>query len=105
MHDIDEAELWRFFGLILFLGLYHVPERRLLWIRSSKFYNSFVSGVMTRHRFEDILLNLHWHNTAQYTDTEVKAKNKQDSFWRLKELMDLLVDGNYTFHEERARKG
>jgi hypothetical protein len=62
--DIDIAPLTRFMGLILFLGMYRVPDRRSIWIRRSPFYNNFVATCMTRHRFESILRNLHWVNTA-----------------------------------------
>ncbi len=88
--DIRSPEMMRFFGLILFLGMIKVSERRDLWDVESPFFNNFVHRTMKRHRFEDILRNLHWINTAQYTAKEVKAKNKVDCFWRMADLLELL---------------
>lgn len=88
---ISKDDLYRFFGLILFFGTLKVSERRLVWEINSKLYNKFVAGVMSRHKFEAILRNLHWYNTGQLSKEERKARNKIDCFWRVAPLLDRLA--------------
>ncbi len=89
--DMTVAELTNFFGLILFFGIQRVSERRTVWEPNSKFFNRFIHDTMKRHRFEDILRNLHWHYTSQYSKQEVKEKNKVDCFWRMADLCELIA--------------
>jgi len=88
---VTVAEMENFFGLILLFGVIKVPERRSAWEINSIFYNINVAKVMTRHRFEAILRNLHWFNTASISKDEVKQRNFVDPFWRMADLLETLA--------------
>jgi hypothetical protein len=87
----SRSELCRFFGIVLYLGLLKVPERRNLWDPKTTYFSRFVFQTMTRHRFEAILRNLHWTNTACFTKKEIKEKNVVDCFWRMADFLDILA--------------
>lgn len=89
--DVTIDELWTFFAMVLFTGLNKVPERRLLWQEEGgKFSSRFVKNCMTRKRFEDILQCLHWLDTSDYSEQMIKESNKEDCFWRVSQLEELL---------------
>lgn len=83
---ISIEEMRRFFGMMAFFGFIKVVDRRELWNQNSRLYNPFLANCMTRHRFEDILKNLHWEDTSVFTRPEITAKNKADCFWRVATL-------------------
>ena len=89
--NLTAIELRRFFGLILFFGLWKVRKRRSCWDRNSKFFSPYITNVMSRHRFEAILRNLHWLNTASFTNAEKLAKKKADNFWSVASLLTTLA--------------
>lgn len=88
---IDRNELYRFFSIVLYFGVFKIAERRTAWDYSSMYHSHFVGRVMKMKRFEAILRNLHWTNTAVFTITERNERNKVDCFWRLKSFLDILA--------------
>ena len=73
-YPLDYDELHRFLSEVLHFGQFEVAERRSAWDYTSRNFNSFVSKTMKMDRFEAILRNLHWVNTASYTAAEKKSK-------------------------------
>jgi hypothetical protein len=61
--DMDIAELRRFFGLHLFMGVSRLPDRNMYW-SNTVFGSTFVKSVMSRNRFMLIQSNLHWIDTS-----------------------------------------
>jgi hypothetical protein len=98
--DVDVDELWRFFAIIMFSGLNKVPQRRFMWgTASDKFSSNFVKSLMSCKRFEEILRCLHWEDSSMYTDEEIKELNKDDCFWRIVELEELLAERFQFYYE------
>lgn len=90
--NVIVSELWVFFVIVLFSGMYKVPNRRLMWDDTSgKFASKFVKSLMTRTRFEDLLRCLHWKDSSQYSVDQIKQMNGEDSFWRVSELTNMLA--------------
>jgi hypothetical protein len=58
------------------------------------FSNTFVSTCFTKRRFNAISSNLHFVNTAQYSQAERNRRNSQNGFWAVDSLIDVLT-ANY----------
>ena len=84
----DEVRNW--FGLHLYMGIKQVPDRRMYWSRGI-YGDPYVQRIMSRDRFMAIQAHLHWTDTSGLTQTERKAKNKEDSFWTVRTFLDILA--------------
>lgn len=78
---VDITEMNYFYGCILYMGVMKVPQRHLIWSKTSKFALPFVQKVMSARRFEGILQHWHYEDASTITAAERKAKNEVDGFW------------------------
>jgi len=56
---INPAEMYKFIGLILYMGVLKLPEVRDYWKRKNIFSVNFPNTVMSRDRFRSISWNIH----------------------------------------------
>ena len=84
---MDLEEFRNFLASVLHFGKLKISDRRLECDATSNCYYLFVANLMSRHRFEVLLRNLLWTNTAKMTATETNVRIKDDCFWRLKEFL------------------
>ena len=66
-------ELWVFSGVWVFCTEHSTRNRRDLWEPRSPHYCKWIAESIGCGRFEDILMCLHWENSAQYSEIEKKA--------------------------------
>ena len=96
--NLTRDELKRYFGVTLYMGISGRPDRRMYWNRGF-FGDKFVSGVMSRDRFESISTNLHWLDTFDVSPDERLAKNIEDSFWSIAGFMEVLADNCMEYYK------
>jgi hypothetical protein len=87
--DITIAEFHTFLAIILYMGIRPVPHRRLYW-SLTKFRDQFVSGLMSRDRFENILDNLHCVNTAALNEEELRMRLADNVWFSVQPFLDEL---------------
>jgi hypothetical protein len=87
--ELTLPEFYAFIGIILFMGVVKLPSRAMHW-QNGIFNQSYVTTVMPRNRFDSIIACWHWVNTAPFTDAERGAKNRQNSFWSIIGVVDIL---------------
>ncbi|XP_030604467.1 piggyBac transposable element-derived protein 4-like [Archocentrus centrarchus] len=63
--ELTEAELYRYIGLTLYMGLLKLPKVRDFWRASSIFHVRYPAEVMSRDRVLAISWNLHLSNPAE----------------------------------------
>lgn len=93
---LDASELKRYFAIIIYMGIVQRPSRKSYW-GGGNFGDSFVPNIMSRNRFFDITLNLHWTNTTNMSEEERKQKNKQDGFWTIECFLSAL-SANFRYY-------
>ena len=80
---ITVIEILALVGIMMFMGITILPNRRMYWAKSGIFQNSFVSSVFTHRRFEFVLKVLHWIDTTKLSEAEKAENNRADKFWRV----------------------
>lgn len=80
--DITALEMRQFLGLLIWMGLDNKPKLQDYWSKSI-LYDSKVSKVMARNRFELILSNLHFADNEQYETDPPKL-------YKIQKLIDCL---------------
>ena len=71
--DTDEKELKTFLSIILYMDINKKPQRFMHW-DDSKFQSPWVSSMMTKTRFEELLRIWYWTDTTQMTQEEYIAE-------------------------------
>ncbi len=84
------AELYRLFGVLLHMGIKRLPSIRSYWSNDTRYSDSFVKNCFTRDRFEKLKVALHIINPTEFSLQEQKAKQKEDPFWRVTPLLNVL---------------
>ena len=87
--DTDEKELKTFLSIILYMGINKKPQRFMHW-DDSKFQSPWVSNMMAKTRFEELLRIWHWTDTTQMTKEEYIAEKNRDPFFTIKSFCDKL---------------
>ncbi len=91
------GELYRLFGVFLQMGIKRQPSMRSYWSNDPRYSDAFVKKCFSRERFELLKKALHCVNPSAYSNEEIKNKQKEDSFWRVKPFLDHLCD-KYQLH-------
>jgi len=86
-------EMKAFLGLNLIMGLKKYPSYRDPWSSSKIFHDSFISSVMTVHRFGFLLSHIHFNNNAN------QAKPGDENYDKLFKIRPILDHLNRTFAE------
>ena len=55
--DWTTVDFWTFLGLILYFGVVKYPQRWMPWGDDPMFKNDFVAKLMSRNKFEQMLVN------------------------------------------------
>jgi len=84
------AELYRLFGVLLHMGIKRLPYVRSYWSQDPRYSDFFVKNSFTRDRFEKLKVALHFINPYQFSLPEQKAMQKDDPFWRVTPLLNVL---------------
>lgn len=66
--DTNPAEMKRFFGILLWMGLVRYPNLQNYWSRRD-IYSNKVCNVMSRNRFQILLSMWHFHDNDDLEDT------------------------------------
>jgi hypothetical protein len=85
--EMTVAFLRVWFGLVLFMGVVQVPDRRTAFSYKSSFGQPFLYTLMSAKRFEDAASALHWLNTAAISAADQTICKRQDLFWQVNTLM------------------
>nr|CAI5869071.1 unnamed protein product [Callosobruchus analis] len=72
--DTNVDELQKFFAIIITMGL--VPMPKAYWSKDDMYNNRFVSGIMPRDRFLNILRYLHFANNECASDDSIPLVKK-----------------------------
>ena len=86
------AELYRYFAVILHMGIKRQPSMRSYWSQNPRYSDNFVKKCFSRDRFEQIKSFIHVVKAHEFTDEMLKAFQKEDPFWRMTPLLDHLSD-------------
>ena len=94
---LTRNELDAFFASILYLGIVKLPTRRAAWSNSERYGVPFLKNLMSGRRFEAILRNLHYINTAGMTREEKAARGAESSFWQVQGFLSQLCNNFYRY--------
>lgn len=75
--DCDEQEMWKFLGLLVFMGLNKLPKISDYWSKHILYQNKVAPLVMSRNRFELLLRCWHFEDTIHIgttTDRLIKIR-------------------------------
>lgn len=78
----SSTEMKQFFGIHVIIGCIKFPRLRMYW--SAKFRYDSVASIMTRDRFFQLRVNLHFTNLVS---DEMKKNNK---LWKVQPLIDFV---------------
>lgn len=82
METTDE-EMYKFFGILICMGLVRVPIINLYWSKHPLYHNRFIASKMRRDRFLLLLQHIHFNNNEN-------LPNSQDRLFRIRPLLTLL---------------
>ena len=60
---LAKAELKLYFAILLYMGIAQCPDSRMYWESNPPNGDTWVKGLISRARFEEITKNLHWYDT------------------------------------------
>ena len=81
---VTKSELYSFFGINLVMGYHELASWKNCWNIEPDFSVPFISNVLPRNRFLQILSNIH------VNDNRSVPKNKTDKLYKLRPLIDHL---------------
>lgn len=87
---INPAEMFKFIGLVLYMGVLKLPAVNDYWKRKNIFSVNFPNTVMTRDRFRAISWNIHMSDPEEDVVNDRKKQSQPDEYdtlFRLKPLM------------------
>ena len=88
---ISEEELCTFLGVNILMGINKLPAMKSYWSIDKGLGNSLIQKAVTRGRFLEILLNIHFADNHE--ELPSKESEEYDRAWKLSPLFDHL--GNY----------
>ena len=92
------SEIYRFFGVLLHMGMKRQPSMRSYWSNDPRFSDAFVKKCFTRDRFEMIKTSLHVVNPNEFSPAQLKKMQKDDSFWRVSPFLEHLSDAYQRYY-------
>ncbi|KAJ8367959.1 hypothetical protein SKAU_G00079870 [Synaphobranchus kaupii] len=93
---LEPGELYRYFGVLISMGLVRCPETRDYWSRARCYSLPFPRTVFSRTRFEAISWAVHISDALRGTD-------RYDRFFRLRPLIDEVVAACRSFYQPRQQ--
>lgn len=87
--DITKQELLSFIGIILFMGIYQLPNRGMYWEKGI-FHSNFVHESMSESRFNFIFNNWHYEDISVLLQNERNAKTKESAFFQVDQFLEKL---------------
>lgn len=61
----NRQEIKQLFGILMIMGISHVPKMRMYWSKNEMFGNTVIQKAMKRDRFDCLLKFLHFCNNAE----------------------------------------
>ena len=89
--DTDNAEMRKYIGIVIYMGLNPKPEIALYWSKSILYADPFVPNLMTRERFELLYRFLHFSDNNAPHD-------EQDGLYKFIPLCDSLISRYQTVY-------
>ncbi|KAF2350764.1 PiggyBac transposable element-derived protein [Trinorchestia longiramus] len=81
--DTTPAELRKFIGLLIYMGLVPKPQISLYWSKRALYEERFAPQVMSRDRFQILLRSVYFNNNAG-------ALSQQDKLHKVRPLVDMM---------------
>nr|XP_004209154.1 piggyBac transposable element-derived protein 2-like [Hydra vulgaris] len=72
--NIEKDELKKVIGIILYMGIMKLPNRRMYWSSSTR--NELIASAMTINRFDEIMSILHFNDNNKMPDKDSSNYNK-----------------------------
>ncbi|KAJ8358836.1 hypothetical protein SKAU_G00153610 [Synaphobranchus kaupii] len=101
---LEPGELYRYFGVLISMGLVRCPETRDYWSRARCYSLPFPRTVFSRTRFEAISWAVHISDpdTDGQNDT-LRGTDRYDHLFRLRPLIDEVVAACRSFYQPRQQ--
>ncbi|KAI4462363.1 piggybac transposable element-derived protein 4 [Holotrichia oblita] len=81
--ETNKEEIRKFLGILVIMGMNHLPKMRLYWSKNPMFRNDLICKNMTRTRFDLLLKFIH------FSDNEQNRRNP-DRLAKVKEVLDCI---------------
>ena len=86
--SFTKSEIKSTIGIILLMGIYKLPNRRMYWAPYSKV--SIIAETMPRNRFEEILHHLHYNDNSLDL---LKNQPSHNKLFKIQPLIDHFLQG------------
>lgn len=70
-HDTNVAEIEKFFGIVIWMGLCRFPSLQCYWSKNP-IYKNYLKNVMSRNRFQLLLKTLHFSDNTQIMEDRLQ---------------------------------
>ncbi len=89
--DVSISEMYRYIGLIFYMGMVKLSSITDYWRQSSVFVVTFPATVMSRDRYRTISWNVHMsHPDADKENDRKRGTAEHDCLFSVKPLMDII---------------
>jgi hypothetical protein len=89
--DTTIEELYRFFGILIHMGIHHLPALHMYWMKRPNTLDVFVANAMSRNRFCLLLACVQFCDPAHKPDpTDLAAYRRRDRIYAVRALIDTL---------------
>ncbi|KAJ8381080.1 hypothetical protein SKAU_G00018580 [Synaphobranchus kaupii] len=101
---LEPGELYRYFGVLISMGLVRCPETRDYWSRARCYSLPFPCTVFSRTRFEAISWALHISDPdTDGQNDALRGTDRYDCLFRLRPLIDEVVAACRSFYQPRQQ--
>ncbi|KAJ8364326.1 hypothetical protein SKAU_G00131570 [Synaphobranchus kaupii] len=101
---LEPGELYRYFGVLISMGLVRCPETRDYWSRARCYSLPFPRTVFSRTRFEAISWALHISDPdTDGQNDALRGTDRYDRLFRLRPLIDEVVAACRSFYQPRQQ--
>ncbi|KAG8232015.1 hypothetical protein J437_LFUL011956 [Ladona fulva] len=80
--DTCNEEMETFLGILIAMGMSHLPKMRLYWSKKPLYRNDLIRNAMKRERFEQLIKCLHFNNNEEEPENRLS---------KIQPLLDLLI--------------
>ncbi|KAJ8364440.1 hypothetical protein SKAU_G00132710 [Synaphobranchus kaupii] len=101
---LEPGELYRYFGVLISMGLVRCPETRDYWSHARCYSLPFPRTVFSRTRFEAISWALHISDPdTDGQNDALRGTDRYDRLFRLRQLIDEVVAACRSFYQPRQQ--